>query len=66
MGIHFPLEYGGQGYGLFENVLVIEEFCRQDSGIGSCLMMVNTLPELIVDFGNETQKKEVCNPGSKR
>jgi alkylation response protein AidB-like acyl-CoA dehydrogenase len=65
MGIHFPQEYGGQGYGLFENVLVIEEFCRKDSGIGSCLMMVITPPEIIVDFGTEKQKQNYVIPAVK-
>ena len=62
MGIHVPLEWNGQGYGLFEYVLVIEEFCRNDSGIGSALMMVNTPPEMISDFGNEEQKKTYLIP----
>ncbi|MCK7530709.1 MAG: acyl-CoA dehydrogenase family protein [Marinilabiliales bacterium] len=31
VGIHFPEEYGGQGLGVFENALVVEEFCRRDS-----------------------------------
>lgn len=62
MGVHFPVAYGGQGYGVFENVLVMEEFCRKDSGIGSCLMMVNTPPELIVDFGSEKQKEDYVVP----
>jgi len=62
MGVHFPVAYGGQGYGVFENVLVMEEFCRQDSGIGSCLMMVNTPPEIIVDFGSEEQKIDYVVP----
>ena len=43
---------------VLENVLVMEEFCRKDSGIGSCLMMVNTPPEMIADFGSEKQKQD--------
>ena len=35
IGLHFPEEYGGSGYGVFENALVVEEFCRRDSGIGA-------------------------------
>jgi alkylation response protein AidB-like acyl-CoA dehydrogenase len=62
MGVHFPAAYGGQGYGVFENVLVMEEFCRKDSGIGSCLMMVNTPPEMLVDFGSEKQKQDYLVP----
>jgi len=57
LGIHFPLDCGGQGYGLSEYVFVLEEFCRKDSGIGSAMMMVNTPIEMIAIFGNEEQKK---------
>ena len=34
VGIHFPEAYGGQGLGILENTLIVESFCRQDSGIG--------------------------------
>src|SRR4030067_172326 len=37
IGIHYPEEFGGQGFGIFENLLVIEAFCRMDSGLGSAL-----------------------------
>jgi len=29
IGIHYPEEFGGQGYGVFENILIVEEFCRK-------------------------------------
>ncbi|MCL7961063.1 MAG: acyl-CoA dehydrogenase family protein, partial [marine benthic group bacterium] len=28
IGLHYPEEYGGSGYGVMENTLVVEEFCR--------------------------------------
>jgi acyl-CoA dehydrogenase len=28
LGMHYPEEYGGQGYGFLESVLVMEAFCR--------------------------------------
>ena len=62
IGMHFPVACGGQGYGVLENVLVMEEFCRRDSGIGSCLMTVNTPPEIIVDFGSKRQKIDYAVP----
>jgi acyl-CoA dehydrogenase len=34
IGVHYPEPYGGQGYGVLENSLVVEEFCRGHSGIG--------------------------------
>lgn len=57
MGIHFPEEYGGQGYGTFENALVVEEFCRVDSGFGAALLLADFSSEVILRFGTEEQKK---------
>jgi len=39
VGIHFPEEYGGQGYGITENILIVEELCRKDSGVGIALSL---------------------------
>ena len=58
IGIHFPEEYGGQGFGVFENVLVIEEFCRVDSSIGVALSLTSFASEIILRKGNEDQKKK--------
>jgi len=41
IGIHFPEEYSGQGLGVLENILIAEEFCRQDSTIGSALILAD-------------------------
>ena len=69
IGIHYPEEFGGQGLGLFENVLVIEAFCRVDSGIGSALSMVDIGSEVILKFGSKDQKEQFLIPltkGAKR
>jgi alkylation response protein AidB-like acyl-CoA dehydrogenase len=69
IGIHYPEEFGGQGLGLFENVLVIEAFCRVDSGIGSALSMVDMGSEVILKFGSKEQKEQFLIPltkGAKR
>jgi alkylation response protein AidB-like acyl-CoA dehydrogenase len=69
IGIHYPEEFGGQGLGLFENVLVIEAFCRVDSGIGSALSMVDIGSEIILKFGSKDQKAQLLIPltkGAKR
>ena len=29
IGLHYPAEYGGSGYGVIKNTLVVEEFCRR-------------------------------------
>jgi alkylation response protein AidB-like acyl-CoA dehydrogenase len=65
IGLHFPEAYGGQGLGIMENTLVVEEFCRQDSGIGVALSLVDFSSELILRFGNETQKQKYLPPVAK-
>src|SRR4030043_2032833 len=57
VGIHFPERYGGQGYGVLENALVVEAFCRQDSGLGIALSDADSSSEMILRYGNETQKE---------
>jgi len=58
IGIHYPEEYGGQGYGVLENALIVEAFCRKDSGIGVCLSIANFSSEIILRFGSDPQKKK--------
>jgi alkylation response protein AidB-like acyl-CoA dehydrogenase len=65
IGVHYPEEFGGQGLGLFENVLVIEAFCRVDSGIGSALSMVDIGSEVILRFGSHEQKMNLILPLAK-
>jgi len=62
IGIHFPEEYGGQGYGVTENTLIVEEFCRQDSGVGIALSLADFSSELILRFGTSEQKKKYLVP----
>jgi len=62
IGIHYPEAYGGQGYGILENALIVEAFCRKDSGIGICLSIANFSSEIILRFGNEAQKKRYLIP----
>jgi hypothetical protein len=58
-GVHYPEEFGGQGLGLFENALIVEVFCRQDSGMGIALALSDFGSELIVAHGNSDQKRKV-------
>jgi alkylation response protein AidB-like acyl-CoA dehydrogenase len=62
VGLHFPEEYGGQGYGTFENVLVVEQFCRQDSGMGIAISLSDFASEIILRFGTEEQKEKYLLP----
>jgi alkylation response protein AidB-like acyl-CoA dehydrogenase len=58
VGIHFPEELGGQGYGAMEHVLVTEQFCRKDSGIGVCFEMAAFGNEMLIHFGPEELQKK--------
>lgn len=62
IGVHFPEEYGGQGYGLFEQVLVVEALCRKDPGLGIALHLRSFGSEIILHWGSEEQKRKVL-PG---
>ena len=58
VGIHYPEEYGGQEYGVIENLLVTEAFCRQDSGLGIALSHADSAAEIILRYGNKEQKEK--------
>jgi alkylation response protein AidB-like acyl-CoA dehydrogenase len=62
IGLHYPEEFGGQGLGLFDALLVIENFCRVDSGIGCALSSVDLGSEAILRFGSQEQKKRFLPP----
>ena len=62
IGLHFPEKYSGQDYGVTENVLVVEEFCRQDSGIGTALMLSDFASENVLRFGTDEQKERYLIP----
>ncbi|MFB3885305.1 MAG: acyl-CoA dehydrogenase family protein [Thermodesulfobacteriota bacterium] len=65
IGIHFPEEYGGQGYGVTENILIVEEFCRKDSSVGIALSLADFSSEMVLHFGNHEQKKRYLVPVAK-
>ena len=65
IGIHFPEEYGGQDYGISENTLIVEEFCRRDSGVGIALSLADFSSEVILRFGTPEQKKKYLIPVAK-
>ncbi len=62
IGIHIPETFGGQGYGILENALVVEAFCRQDSGLGIALSLVDFGTEIILKFGTDHQKVKYLIP----
>jgi acyl-CoA dehydrogenase len=62
IGIHFPEEFGGQGCGVLENILVTEQFCRKDSGLGIALSLSDLGAEVLLRFGDESQKNRFLPP----
>ncbi len=55
--IAFPEEYGGQGYGMLEEALVVEELCRKDSGLGISIILASFGADLILRCGSAEQKE---------
>jgi alkylation response protein AidB-like acyl-CoA dehydrogenase len=64
--MRIPQEYGGQGYGVFEDCLVVEEMCRADPGLGVAVSLGNLMiPDVLLKHGNEEQKKKYIPPLAK-
>ena len=57
IGIHYPEEYSGQGLGVLENIIIADEFCAQDSTIGSAVVLSSFASECILRFGSEKLKQ---------
>lgn len=62
VGMDFPEDYGGQGYGVLEASLVGEQFCRQGGGIGVGLSGSNFGSKIILNRGTEQQKRKYLPP----
>jgi len=59
MGVIFPEEYEGSGFGYLEYVSVIEEISKVDPSIGLSVAAHNSLcSNHIYSFGNDAQKKK--------
>lgn len=61
--MRIPDEYGGQGYGVLEDCLVVEEMCRADPGLGVAVSLGNLMvPDVLLKHGSEEQKKRYIPP----
>lgn len=61
--MRIPQEYDGQGYGVFEDCLVVEEMCRADPGLGVAVSLGNLMvPDVLLKHGSEEQKKKYVPP----
>jgi len=62
IGLDYPERIGGGGMGVSENVLVIEEFCKADSGIGMALHLAYVPSKVIKVVGNPQQQEKFLGP----
>jgi len=62
IGLDYPENIGGGGMGVLENVLVIEEFCKADSGLGMALHLAYLPAKIVRIFGTPRQKEKFLTP----
>lgn len=62
LGLEMPEEYGGQGYGIMERVLVAEQFCRCGAGAGVSVLGTYFGSRIILRKGTEEQKRKYIPP----
>lgn len=62
IGLDYPEDIGGGGMGVLENVLVIEEFCKADSGLGMALHLAYLPAKIVRIFGTPKQKEKLLTP----
>ncbi|MEM3760316.1 MAG: acyl-CoA dehydrogenase family protein [Candidatus Bathyarchaeia archaeon] len=64
--MRIPTEYGGQGYGVLEDCIVVEEMCRVDPGLGVAVSLGNLMvPDVLLKHGSEEQKEKYIPPLAK-
>jgi alkylation response protein AidB-like acyl-CoA dehydrogenase len=62
IGLDYPEAVGGGDLGVMENVLVIEEFCKTDSGMGMALHLAYLPAKIIKIFGSPGQQEKFLSP----
>ena len=62
IGLDYPEEIGGGCLGVTENVLVIEEFCKADSGIGMAIHLAFLPAKIVKIFGTPEQHAKYLQP----
>jgi len=64
--MRIPEECGGQGYGVLEECIVVEEMCRADPGLGAAISLGNLMiPDILLKHGTEEQKEKYIPPLAK-
>ena len=61
MNLNIPKEYGGQGFGLLESVIIVEEFAAACPGIATSIFDNDLGAAPIVIGGSKEQKERVLN-----
>ena len=62
IGLDYPEDVGGGGLGVMENVLVIEEFCKADSGMGMAIHLAYLPAKIVKIFGTPEQRLKFLGP----
>lgn len=62
IGIDYPEEVGGGKLGVMENVLIVEEFCKADSGIGMAIHLAYLPAKIVKIFGTPQQYQKFMTP----
>jgi alkylation response protein AidB-like acyl-CoA dehydrogenase len=62
IGLDYPEGVGGGGLGVTENVLVIEEFCKADSGMGMAIHLAYLPAKIVKIFGTREQHQKFLAP----
>ncbi|MFB6164501.1 MAG: acyl-CoA dehydrogenase family protein, partial [Haloarculaceae archaeon] len=57
LGARIPMDYGGAGYSVLENIIIAEELFSIDPGIAFCISASSFGCEAIMEFGTEEQKE---------
>jgi alkylation response protein AidB-like acyl-CoA dehydrogenase len=64
--MRIPQQYEGQGYGLTEDCIVVEEMCRVDPGLGAAVSLGNLMiPDILLKHGTDAQKEKYIPPLAK-
>ncbi|MBE9592984.1 MAG: acyl-CoA/acyl-ACP dehydrogenase [Proteobacteria bacterium] len=62
IGLDYPNEVGGGNMGVIENALIIEEFCKADSGIGMAIHLAYLPAKIVKLFGTPQQQQKFLAP----
>lgn len=62
IGLDYPEDVGGGDLGVMENVLVIEEFCKADSGMRMAIHLAYLPAKILKIFGTPEQHRKFLSP----